>query len=145
MSKKLRYLYEANGINEYGSAIPDIPVVYLLLESSRGRAWGPAVVDTGFDGGVYPNSKVVRILRGLRPIQLKHLEHPLLGRIQAEVYKARCSLVSPDLSVVEPMGEIEIYVPTEPEFLGEEVLVGRELLNKLRITLDGRWVEVALQ
>lgn len=143
MSKRFRFAYEADGIDEYGDAIPDIPVIYLLLESEKGRAWGPAVVDTGFDGGIYPNAKVVRILRGLKPVTFKHLLHPLTGRVKVEVYRVKASLVTTDLAIREPLGTVNIYAPLEPEELSDEVLIGRELLNKLKILLNGHWVKIS--
>ena len=88
---------------------------------------------------------MIRILRGLEPLRLKQLMHPLVGRVVTEVYKVRCSLVTPDLSAKRPLGEVNVYVPTEPEYLSDEVLVGREVLNKLRLPLNGRWVEVTLK
>ncbi len=144
MSRKFRYAYEVDGLDEQGERIPDVPVVYLVLEADRGRARGPAVLDTGFDGGLYPSIEVVRILRGMRPAAVRHLEHPLWGFVECEVYRVRASLASPDFTSVAPLGEVNVYTPTEPEFLSEEVLVGREVLNRLKVRLDGRWVEVEL-
>jgi len=144
LSKKFRYVYDADGLDEEGEKIPDIPVVYLVLETDRGRARGPAVLDTGFDGGLYPNIKVVRILRGMRPAAVKRLEHSLWGFVECEVYRVRASIASPDFTNVAPLGEVNVYTPTEPEFLSEEVLVGREILNKLRVRLDGQWVQIEL-
>jgi len=144
LSKSFRYAYEVDGLGEEGERIPDIPVAYLVLESSRGRARGPAVLDTGFDGGLYPNIEVVRILRGLRPLALKRLEHPLYGFVECEVYRVKASIASPDFTQLFPLGDVRVYTPVEPDFLSEEVLLGREVLNILRIRLDGKWVEVEL-
>ena len=144
MSRSFRYLYAVDGLDEEGERLPDVPVVYLVLETARARARGPAVLDTGFDGGLYPNVEVVRILRGLKPVALKRLEHPLYGFVQCEVYEVRASIASPDFSQITPLGEIRVYTPTEPEFLSEEVLLGREVLNRLKIMLDGRFVQVEL-
>lgn len=142
MSRKFKYTYEVDGLDERGEKIPDIPVVYLVLETERSRARGPAILDTGFDGGLYPNIKVVRMLRGMMPIAVRRLEHPLWGFIECEVYRVKASLARPDFTSIVPLGEVNVYTPTEPEFLSEEVLVGREILNRLRIKLDGRWVEI---
>ena len=144
MSKSFRYAYEVDGLDEEGERIPDIPVVYLVLETSRGRARGPAVLDTGFDGGLYPNIEVVRILRGLKPLTLKRLEHPLYGFVECEVYRVKASIASPDFTRLIPLGEVKVYTPLEPDFLSEEVLLGREVLNTLKIRLDGKWVQVEL-
>jgi len=139
---RLRYRYEMNGINGEGEQIPDIPVVYLVLESQRARARGPAVVDTGFDGGVYPNIQVVRILEGMRPEKIKNLDHPLYGLVPCEVFRVKASLLDPSSKREVPLGLVNVYTPVEPEFLADEVLIGREVLNKLRLELDGEWVVV---
>mgnify|MGYP000347785275 CR=1 FL=1 len=140
----LVYPYVEDGYAAHGEKIPDIPVVYLTLKVSRFTARGPAIIDTGFDGGLYPNIKVVRILKGMRPAAVKRLEHPLWGFVECEVYRVRASIASPDFTNVAPLGEVNVYTPTEPEFLSEEVLVGREILNKLRVRLDGWWVQIEL-
>jgi len=142
--RRFRYAYKTDGLDEEGERFPDLPVVYLVLETERGRARGPAVLDTGFDGGLYPNIEVVRILRGMRPAAVKRLEHPLYGFVECEVYRVRASITSQDFTSVAPLGVVKVYTPTEPEFLSEEVLVGREVLNKLRVKLDGQWVQVEL-
>jgi len=142
LSKKFKYVYEQDGFDEEGLRIPDIPVIYLILETRRGRARGPAILDTGFDGGIYPNIHVVRILRGLTPIAVKRLDHPLYGYVECEVYKAKIFLTTPNFTERVSLGEARIYTPTEPEYLSEDVLVGREVLNKLKIELNGRYVFV---
>jgi len=142
--RKFRYAYEPDGLDEEGIKIPDIPVIYLVLQTSRGRARGPAVLDTGFDGGIYPNIQVVRILEGIEPLTLKRLEHPIYGYVECEVYKAKAFLSTPNFSETTSIGEVKIYVPTEPEYLSDEVLVGREILNNLKIELDGRYATIKL-
>lgn len=71
----------------------------------------PAVVDTGFDEGVYPNARVVRILRGEKLAAFRQLLHPLTGRVSAELFKVRASLVTPDLSSHASLGEVNVCVP----------------------------------
>jgi len=144
LSKSFRYVYEVDGLDKEGEKIPDIPVIYLVLETSRGRARGPAVLDTGFDGGLYPNVEVIRILRGLKPLTLKRLEHPLYGFVECEVYGVKAGIASPDFTQIIPLGEIRVYTPVELDFLSEEVLLGREALNRLKIRLDGEFVQVEL-
>ena len=41
-----------------------------------------------------------------------------------------------------PLGTVNLYIPTEPEYLSNEVLIGREILNKLELRLNGRWTEI---
>jgi len=140
--KSFNYRYEVNGLDEDGEKIPDIPVVYLVLETKRGRARGPAVLDTGFDGGIYPNIQVVRILEGLKPVKIKRIENPLYEPVVCEIFKVKASLVHPKLDHTIPLGEVSVYVPVEPEYLSDEVLVGREIINKLKLKLNGTWVNV---
>jgi len=139
--RAVRYAYERDGVDSEGERIPDIPVVTIMLEVEGRRGRGPAVVDTGFDGGVYPNLEVVRLFRGLKPMRVKYLESPLYGRVACEVYVARLSLLEPGGGWVG-LGECRVYIPVEPELLSEEVLLGREVLNRLVLALDGRVVEV---
>lgn len=141
--KKFRYIYEPDGLDEEGLKIPDVPVIYLILETSKGRARGPAVIDTGFDGGIYPNIQVVHILEGIKPLALKRLEHPIYGYVECEVYKAKAFLAAQNFVEATLIGKVKIYVPTEPEYLTNEVLVGREVLNKLEIKLDGQYVTIS--
>jgi len=140
--RSFKYRYSRNGIDEDGERIPDIPVIYLILETSKGRAMGPAVVDTGFDGGIYPNIQILRILRGLSPLRLKRVEHPIYGYIRCEIYRARASLSDPFFRSTTDLGLINIYTPMEPEYISDEVLLGREILNNLNLHLDGEWAIV---
>jgi len=142
--KKFKIKYEPDGFDEEGNKIPDIPIIYLVLETRRARGKGPAVIDTGFDGGVYPNYKVIQLLRGLKPVKTKRLEHPLYGYIPCEIYRVRASIADPTYEKIVPIGEVNIYTPTEPEYINEEVLVGREILNNLKIILNGKWAEICL-
>lgn len=142
--RKFKYIYELDGLDEEGIKIPDIPVIYLVLQTNRGRARGPAVLDTGFDGGIYPNIQVVRILEGMKPLALKRLEHPLYGYVECEVYMAKAFLSTPNFTETVSLGDVKIYVPTEPEYLSDEVLIGREILNSFKIELDGRYVSIEL-
>lgn len=140
--KSFRYRYEPNGLDEDGEKIPDIPVIYLVLETERGRAKGPAILDTGFDGGIYPNIQIVQILEGLKPVKTKRIENPLYEPVVCEIFKAKASLTHPKQNHNIPLGEVNVYVPTEPEYLSDEVLIGREVINKLKIKLNGTWTTI---
>ena len=128
------YYYVENGYTAHGDKIPDIPIIHLAVEAGRRRARGPAVVDTGFDGGVYPNIEVVELFRGIEPDREVVLENPIHGPAWFEVYKAKTYLYGEDRFV--EVGVVGVYVSKEPELLTEEVLVGREFLNKLRVVLE---------
>lgn len=54
----------------------------------------------------------------------------------------KASLLDPSSKREVPLGLVNVYTPVEPEFLADEVLIGREVLNKLRLELDGEWVVV---
>lgn len=122
-----------------------MPVVELALirGDKRLRARGLAVVDTGFDGGVYPNLEVVEFLEGLTPLATERLETPLSKPVEFEVYELRGELISPRTNERLDLEEVKIYVPMEVEYLSREVLVGREILNKLKISLNGQYTEVS--
>ena len=128
------YVYLENGYSHYSAKIPDIPVIYLAIRVGRFIARGPAIVDTGFDGGIYANMDIIRVLKGLKPSRVIEFEHPMFGVSEFEVYSAETFLYHRGEYV--SIGVNNVYVPTEPELITEEVLVGREVLNKLKILLN---------
>ncbi len=142
--RNLSYKYIRDGFDEDGEMIPDIPIVYLSLESKYGRATGPAIIDTGFDGGIYSNLQVIRILEGLEPIRIKRIENPLYEPVICEIFRVQGFLIKPTTKQVISLGSVNVYVPTEPDFIGDEVLVGRELINNLELKLDGKKVSIKL-
>jgi len=142
LSRSFRYKYLKDGYDHEGEKIPDIPVIYILIETKHGRARGPAIVDTGFDGGIYPNIQIIKILRDIKPVKIKYIENPIYGRVACEIFKAELSLINIQSQKFYRVGTVNIYVPTEPHFISEEVLIGREILNKFLFKLDGYWVEV---
>ncbi|RLG55775.1 MAG: hypothetical protein DRN99_01620 [Thermoproteota archaeon] len=139
-SAVISYPLAEDGYTPDGEKIPDIPVVYIAIRVGRLVARGPAVVDTGFDGGIYPNMPVIRLFQGRRPIRVVELENPLAGRSEFEVYLAPCYLYHH--ARYYEIGEVRVYIPTDPELVSDEVLVGREVLNRLKLILispgDGR-------
>ena len=144
MSRKFEYAYEANGFSATGRRVPDVPIVMIkLLRLDKPlMARGPAVVDTGFDGGLYPNIKIVTFLEGLKPRFSEYLDHPYFGKVDCEVYEVQGFLIHS--KVESTLGNVFIYTPMEPQYLTDEVLVGREVLNQLKIALDGYKVTVNL-
>ncbi len=134
--KPIRNNYAPDGLTSTGRRLPDLPIVSLLLRRTDRhlQASGLAVIDTGFDGGVYPSAEVVRLLEGMRAKFVEPLFHPLYGRIESEVFELDAYLVGEETM---SLGPVYVYTPTEPEFLNDESLVGREILNKHRIVLDG--------
>lgn len=136
--KNIRTAYAPDGYSASGRRMPDIPVARLLLKRTdrRIQARGPAVIDTGFDGGVYPSLGAVRVLEGFRAKSVEPLFHPLYGRVEAEVFEVDGYIL---LEGDEPLslGSVYVYTPTEPEYLSDESLIGREILNQHKILLDG--------
>ncbi|MEM3982427.1 MAG: hypothetical protein QXM71_06910 [Thermofilum sp.] len=133
---RISYLYAEDGYTDRGEKIPDVPVVYLAVRVGRRRARGPAIIDTGFDGGIYANLEIARMFEGVEPVDRVLFENPLYGASEFEVYVAEASLYHGASRV--DLGKVRVYIPTEPELLTGEVLVGREILNsKVKtLTLD---------
>nr|MDO8045583.1 hypothetical protein [Candidatus Baldrarchaeota archaeon] len=134
--QEIIYHYMGDGFLPDGTKIPDIPVVYLVLEVGEFRARGPAILDTGFDGGVYPNIDIVKLFEGTKPIKTVEFENPLFQRSEFEVYVAKAYLYYRGEYV--SIGDVNVYIPVEPELLSEEVIIGREVINQWKITLDSK-------
>ena len=131
---KLSYAYLEDGYAPQGFKIPDLPVVYLALKAGRLRARGPAIIDTGFDGEVLANYEVASIFRDVEPKGVVELESPLHGRAEFEVFEAEAYLCH-EAKLIS-LGRTEVYVPTEPELLSPEVLIGRGRINEWKLNLD---------
>ncbi|RLI40662.1 hypothetical protein DRO59_08765 [Candidatus Bathyarchaeota archaeon] len=125
---KLVYPYVEDGYAAHGEKIPDIPVVHLMLKVGKFTGRGPAIIDTGFDGGIYPNMEIIRMFEGLEPKAKANFENPLFGVSEFEVYTAEAFLHSGTQRI--SLGEVRVYVPTEPELVTGEVLLGREIINE---------------
>ncbi|MEM1546311.1 MAG: hypothetical protein QXY40_05205 [Candidatus Methanomethylicia archaeon] len=54
-------------------------------------------------------------------------ENPIYGVLEFEVYMAEASLYNGLREV--SIGEVKVYIPVEPEFITDEVLLGREIIN----------------
>ena len=140
MSGEISYSYSVNGLSTKGQKIPDIPVVHLLITRADEdfSIAGPALVDTGFDGGIYPNLMIIQYLEGLKPTKTEELE-TVRGPIACEVFRVTASFANPEThEIIKTIGEINIYTPISPEALSEEVILGREILNTLKIRLNGK-------
>ena len=130
---KVSYSFSEGGYTAQGDIIPDVPIVNLALKVGRCRARGPAIIDTGFDGGVYPNMEITRLFKDAEPLLVVEFENPLYGRTEFEVFTAQAFLnYGRDYFSI---GEVKVYVPTEPEHITGEVLVGREILNQFKALL----------
>jgi len=139
----LRYHYLAAGYTTHGVKIPEIPIIYLALRIGKYIARGPAIIDTGFDGGIYPNVELIKLLRGIKPVEVVEFETPFYGASEFEVYEVNAYLYYKYRYV--DLGKAKIYVPTHPELLIDEVIIGREILNKLKITLNPHYKLVEVE
>jgi len=142
----LKYKYLTNGISYSGIKIPDVPVVRLILrhKGKKVKAMGTAIVDTGFDGGIYPNISLLKFFEGLNPIRIEKLGSMFEEKVECEVYKVEASLISEKSNLEINLKEVNVYIPIDPAYIGEEVLVGREVLNKLKAILDGTHSELTI-
>lgn len=90
-------------------------------------------MDTGFDGGVYPNIEITLLFRDTEPILVSEFENPLYGRSEFEVFVAQAFLQH-GMKYIS-IGDVRVYVPTETEHLTGEVLIGREIINQFKALL----------
>ena len=125
---RVSYGFAEAGYTTHGEKIPEVPIVSLVLRVDRLQARGPAIVDTGFDGGVYANIEIVKLFADTKPSMISEFDIPVYGKCEFEVFTAQAFLryKGKDFEI----GEARVYVPTEPEHLTGEVLVGREILNR---------------
>jgi hypothetical protein len=137
--KPITYPYEADGVLPDGSKVPDIPVIPILIVRSdrRGRGLaGDSIVDTGFDDGIYANLDLVEFLEGAKPRKTTSLQ--AAGRsVSCEVFGVECYIIDHDSKPIVPLGSVDVYCPVDPIDLSEDVIVGRAILNRLRLELDG--------
>jgi hypothetical protein len=147
--KKISYQYLKNGISFKGSRIPDIPVMYLSIKRDEKpyELAGQAIVDTGFDGGLFPNEKIIRYFEGIEPDEQDEIE--VFGEIvPVELYTVKAWLLKeangkPTKEKLLQLQPIRVFIPTRPEFISDEVLVGRETLNNINFCLNGKSTKIS--
>ena len=141
---EILYPYVENGLSYKGSKIPDVPVFYLSIkrEERVHELAGRAIVDTGFDGGILPNENIILYFEGIDPDD--HDEIEVFGQIvPVELYIVDAWLVreaegKPTKEKLLQLRPIRVFIPTRPEFISEEVLIGREALNNIAFCLNGK-------
>ncbi|WP_455363279.1 hypothetical protein [[Eubacterium] cellulosolvens] len=139
------YPYKEDGILPDGLRIPDIPVVPLLIVRSdlKKGLVGESIVDTGFDAGIYANLDLVEFLEGSRPIRTTSLQ--AAGHsVGCEVFDVECHIVDKDSKPILPLGRVDVYCPVDPIDLSEDVIVGRAILNRLRLEVNGKLTKVSV-
>jgi len=151
--KWIKYAYEKDGILPDGSKVPDLPIIKLMLirRDTKKLIVGDALIDTGFDMSVYSNYEIANFLEGLKPTGKAELKSAA-EIIECEIHEVEASFASDDASQiaakggsslsVKKLGRIKIYVPTNPEDLADDALIGREILNMLNFKLNGSYAEI---
>jgi len=142
-SSSIRYQYKEDGILPDGSRLADIPIMNLTLvrRDVKKALAGEAIVDTGFDGSLYANIQLVEFLEGLRSTKTATLQ-ALGHEISCEVFKVECHLADDDLKPTLNLQEVEVYTPINVEDLSEDVIIGRAILNRLKLELNGNSLQV---
>ncbi|MFQ6003569.1 MAG: hypothetical protein ACE5KJ_07470 [Candidatus Zixiibacteriota bacterium] len=116
-------MIEFNYVKRYG--VPDIPVLYVALKIGNKRIGGPALLDTGFDGGVYPNQILSEFLASTSPKKKEILEDTS-GEVECDILELESEVFHPESDFRKSIGKVQIYLPTKDENLTEDVVVGRE-------------------
>lgn len=138
MSTSASFNYREGGTLPNGTKLPDIPVMTLLLvRADVGKAAvADGLVDTGFDGAVYSSLELASFLSGMRPTSTTEMESPG-HRIEGEVFEVPTILVTDKAARRINLGNSEVFVPLDPLDLTEDIVIGRRILNRLKILLDG--------
>ena len=139
----IRYRYKEDGILPDGSRLADIPIMNLILvRRDLGKALaGEAIADTGFDESLYANIQLVEFLEGLRSTKTTTLQ-ALGHEVACEVFKVECHLADDNLRPALNLQEVDVYTPTDVDDLSEDVIVGRTILNRLKLHLNGKFLQV---
>lgn len=143
LSRSIEYPYKENGILPDRTKVPDIPTLNILLvrrDLGKGLA-GDSIIDTGFDGAIYANRDVAEFLEALTPSKNTSL-WAAGHEVGCEIFEVECHICDLKLNPVLPLGTVQVHVPLVPEELSEDVLVGRSILNKLRLELNGRLLKL---
>lgn len=110
-------------------------LLFVRRDLKRGLV-GESVIDTGFDAGVYADLNLVEFLEGSRPRRTASLQ--TAGHsVSCEVYEVECHITDQDSKPFLSLGRVEAYCPLDPVDLSEDVIVGRAILNRIRLDLNG--------
>lgn len=133
------YPYKEDGILPDGSKVPDIPLMNLMVvrRDLRKGLIGESIIDTGFDAGIYANLNLVEFLEGSRLVR-KALLQAAGHSVTCEVFAVECHVIDQHAKPLLSLGTVEAYCPVDPGDLSEDVIVGRAILNQLRLELDGK-------
>ncbi len=121
-----------------GDGLPAIPVIYIALSYGAERVGGPAILDTGFDGGIYPNGFLYESLKDLE-FRGKEILKDVTGTIICNTLEVEAEIFHRETGLTKALGDVVVYLPENPVHRSENVIVGREILNELDIRLnDGK-------
>lgn len=137
MSTSISFKYHEDGFLPDGFKLPDIPMMTLLIarHDLRKAAVVEGLVDTGFDGALYSNFELAEFLLNLKPVSRRQME--ALGHlINGEVFELPVFVISEESGRRIDLGLNEIFVPLSAPDLAEDVVIGRSILNRLRIILN---------
>lgn len=139
----MRYPYREDGILPDGFKIPDIPTMNLLFARSdlRKGLLGEAIIDTGFDAAIYANQDLVEFLANSRVKRTTSLQAAGYT-VTCEVFDIECHVTDQASKPILSLGVVEAYCPVDPVDLSEDVIVGRLILNRLSLNLNGRIAEL---
>jgi hypothetical protein len=140
------YPYRDDGILPDGSRVPDIPLLTLLIvrRDLRKGLIGEAIVDTGFDAGIYANLNLAEFLEGASPKRTTSLR--AAGHtVSCEIFDVECHIVDQYSKPVLPLGRVEVFCPVDPIDLSEDVITGRVILNRLKLELNGKLAKLFLR
>ncbi|MGB9716931.1 MAG: hypothetical protein ACP5PQ_04850 [Thermoproteota archaeon] len=146
MSTSISFKYHEDGVLSDGFKLPDIPVMSLLIvrHDLRKAAIVEGLVDTGFDGALYSNFELAEFLLNLKPVSTRQMEAP--GHlIKGEVFELPVFLISEEANRIIDLGLNEIFVPLSAPDLVEDIVIGRKMLNKLKIILNGPHAKLTVE
>ena len=106
---------------------PPLPTVEIVLRLPEGDSVGPlrAVIDTGADATIIPTSTLAKL--PIRPLHSGFLRSAWGERRPIDLYLLDVQVAGLTLPGVEIVGDE----------LGHELILGRNVLNKLILLLDG--------
>ncbi|MGC9349891.1 MAG: retroviral-like aspartic protease family protein [Anaerolineae bacterium] len=106
---------------------PPLPIAEVELKATAGARTVSltAIIDTGADATIVPTAWLEQI--NARPVLEAHLRSQWGERRQVFLYLVDVTIASIVLSGMSVVGDN----------LGDEVVLGRDVLNRLRLQLDG--------
>ncbi len=92
-----------------GGDLPDIPVIFIALSFDAGKAGGPAILDTGFDGGIYPNGFLYALIKDLEPVDEEVLKD-VTGTIKCSILELNAEIFHPESALGKDLEKVRVYL-----------------------------------